>query len=82
MLDPIIFLIYISDIAEFNEKKFQVVRYGPDSTLKHETTYFTGDYEEIFDRFSTVRDLDVQLSDDATFTEHIDKMCKKVRQKS
>ena len=31
---------------EFNGKKFQVVRYGPDASLKEDTTYFYGDYDE------------------------------------
>ena len=66
---------------EFNGNKFQVVRYGQDVKLKEDTIYLSGDYEEVIDQFSSLRDLGVQLTDDATFSEHIENICKKVRQK-
>ena len=126
VIGPIIFLIYISDIAEginantlvyvddtklkqrvkseedvehlqeelnklyiwgennnmeLNGKKFQVLRYGADSRLKEETEYFTGNYDELIERFSSLRDLGICMSEDATFTEHIENICRKVRQK-
>ena len=67
---------------EFNGKKFQVIRYGKDINLKDETDYFVGDYEEVIERFSSLKDLGVQINEDATFNDHIDLICKKVRQKS
>ena len=67
---------------KFNGKKFQVVRYGQNEELKNNTEYFSGAYEEIIERFETIRDLGVQLSDDASFNEQIEKVCKKARQKS
>ena len=67
---------------EFNAKKFQVIRYGKDINLKEGTEYFVGDFEEVIERFSSLKDLGVQINEDATFTDHIDKICKKVRQKS
>ena len=67
---------------KFNGKKFQVVRYGRNEELKNNTEYFSGAYEEIIERFETIRDLGVQLSDDASFNEQIEKVCKKARQKS
>ena len=67
---------------EFNKKKFQVVRYGLDEELKNNTTYFAGNYDEVIERFSSVRDLGIQLTDDGTFDEHTANVCKKARQKS
>ena len=67
---------------EFNKKKFQVLRYGEDEVLKNETSYFTGNYDEVIERFESLRDLGVELSDDGAFDVHIEKVCKKARQKS
>ena len=67
---------------EFNKKKFQVVRYGTNEELKNNTTYFAGDYDEVIERFFSVRDLGIQLTNDGTFHEHIENVCRKVRQKS
>ena len=66
---------------EFNGSKFQVIRYGQNEDIKNDTTYFTGEYNEIIERFSSLRDLGVQLQEDATFKEHIENICKKARQK-
>ena len=66
---------------EFNSTKFQVIRYGRNTELKENTEYFTGDFEEIIERFSSLRDVGVQMSEDANFTEHIDNICEKVRQR-
>ena len=71
-----------SNNMNFNGKKFQVVRYGTNEELKNNTEYFSGSYDEIIERFESVRDLGVQLSDDASFNLQIDKVCKKARQKS
>ena len=67
---------------EFNAKKFQVIRYGRNTDLKENTEYFVGDYQEVIERFSSLRDLGVEVNEEATFTEHIEKICKKVRQKN
>ena len=67
---------------EFNKGKFVVMRYGQNEALKNETEYFSGNYEEIIERKDSVRDLGVQLADNGAFEEHIEKVCKKVRQKS
>ena len=66
---------------EFNGSKFQGIRYGQNEDIKNDTTYFTGEYNEIIERFSSLRDLGVQLQEDATFKEHIENICKKARQK-
>ena len=67
---------------EFNGKKFQVIRYGRNINLKESTEYFVGDYQEVIARFSSLRDLGVEINEDGTFIEHIENICKKVRQKS
>ena len=67
---------------KFNGKKFQVMRYGSDEDLKNDTLYFTENTENIVERQETIRDLGVMMSDDASFKDHIDKVMKKVRQKT
>ena len=64
---------------KFNGKKFQVVRYGPNEELKNNTEYFAGNYEEVIERFNSIRDLGVQMSDDASFNEQIEKSLQKVK---
>ena len=66
---------------DFNKGKFVVMRYGQNEALKNETEYFSGNFEEIIERKDSVRDLGVQLTDNGAFEEHIEKVCKKVRQK-
>ena len=65
----------------FNGSKFQLLRYGPDEDLKNNTLYFTDNTEHIIERCSSLRDLGMILSDDGKFQDHIEKVCKKVRQK-
>ena len=66
---------------EFNSKKFLVMRYGKNSTLKQDTEYFTGEMETVIEQVENCKDLGVILSDDATFEHQIDKVTKKARQK-
>ena len=66
----------------FNGSKFQLLRYGPKEELKNNTLYFTDDTQNIIERYSSVRDLGVILSDDERFEIHIEKVIKKVRQKA
>ena len=66
---------------EFNSKKFQVLRYGKNNNLKETTEYFTGEMENIIEQVSSCRDLGVILSDDGTFEQQLEKVCKKSRQK-
>ena len=49
---------------DFNGEKFQVIRYGQDVDLKDSTEYFAGDFDEVIERFTTIRDLGVQVSKD------------------
>ena len=66
---------------ELNGAKFQAMRYGINQNIKNDTTYFTGDFKETNQQFSTVRDLGVLLSDDGSFKDHITHVEKRVRQK-
>ena len=126
VLGPVLFLIYITDIAEdvtsnvklfvndakvkrriedendvenlqsdleklycwqkrnnmkFNGDKFQALQYGPNEDIKNNTIYFTAEMEDVIERFSSLRDLGVILSDDGKFEDHIDKVSRSVRQK-
>ena len=45
--------------SEFNSTKFQMIRYGRNTEVKENTEYFTGDFEEIIERFCSLRDLGV-----------------------
>ena len=67
---------------QFNGKKFEMLRYGPNTDLKNSTNYLTPEYEDIIEVKENLRDLGVIISDDATFTNHIHHVCKKVKQKA
>ena len=58
------------------------MRYGQNEELKNNTLYLTEDANEVIERFETVKDLGVIMSEDATFNEHIEAVAKKVRQKT
>ena len=65
----------------YNATKFQVIRYGNNKELKEDTNYFTEDTGELIERFETLRDLGEILSDEATFSAHIQHVEQKVRRK-
>ena len=65
---------------QFNSKKFEILRYGPNYYLKNNTEYLTPDGEKI-DKKENLRDLGIQMSDNAMFSDHIAKVCKTVSQK-
>ena len=67
---------------EFNKGKFVVLRCGRNTEIKENTSYFSGDTDEIIEERESTRDLGVIMQNDAGFEEHIEKVCKKVRQKS
>ena len=60
----------------FNGKKFELLRYGPNSELKESTNYLTPGCEEFIEVKETLRDLGVIMSDKATFEEPISHVCK------
>ena len=66
----------------YNGDKFVALRYGPNQTLKEDTTYFSGDYEDIIEEKESTRDLGIIMQNDGSFSLHIEKVCSQVRQKS
>jgi hypothetical protein len=65
----------------YNGTKFQVIRYGSNKEIKEDTDYLTEDTGEPIERFETLRDLGVILSEEANFKAHIQHVEKKVRRK-
>ena len=55
---------------KFNSTKFNLLRYGQNSELKHSISYKSPDNEEILETEHT-KDLGVLMSSNVTFTEHI-----------
>lgn len=62
----------------FNESKFEMLRYGKDSTIKLETLYTSSNGTPIMAK-PTVRDLGILMSDSATFGDHIDHTVEKAK---
>ena len=65
---------------QFNESKFQLLQYGSDKQLKEETHYVGPEGQRITAK-DCVRDLGILMTNDATFTDHIDKAVKAAKQK-
>ena len=55
---------------QFNSKKFECLRYGPNSELKAATNYLSNTSEQI-QEVDDARDLGVTVSSDGTFKKHI-----------
>ena len=55
---------------EFNDEKFQLIRYGPDHEIINQTNYKTKSQNSI-SQANVVKDLGVSMSDDLSFTNHI-----------
>ena len=66
---------------KFNSDKFELLRYGKNQQIKDETIYFSADNDPIEEK-EVLRDLGIMMNNDATFKNHIDKVCKIVKQKS
>ena len=71
----------VENNMKFNGDKFQVLRYGRNQDLKESTCYFTGGMEYVIEEVDNCRDLGVIVENTAKFDLHIEKVCKKVRQK-
>ena len=52
---------------EFNGTKFQLLRFGNNEDLKHDTIYFTDKMSNVIEEFETVKDLGVTMNNKATF---------------
>ena len=65
----------------FNGKKFEMLRYGKNEDLKNSTMYLTPGAEDFIEVKEDLRDLGIQMADNAKFSIHISNVCAKVRQK-
>ena len=64
----------------FNGNKFELLRYGTNEEIKESTIYLTPEYEDVIEVKENLRDLGIIMSDDATFSHHINEVCTKVTQ--
>ena len=71
-----------SNNMEFNSKKFEVLRYGKNDDLKKSTCYLTPNCEDMIEEKKSLRDLGIMMSNDASFSIHVESVCSKVKQKS
>ena len=62
----------------FNNLKFELLRFGPDLTLKLVTSY-TSPNGDVIDTKEHVKDLGVTMSSDGTFDTHIKNICQSAR---
>lgn len=63
---------------EFNDKKFEALRYGKNQQIKSDTLYTTPSNTPIEVKHS-VKDLGIVMSDDGSFKPHILALCNKIR---
>ena len=66
---------------EFNGTKFQAIKYGRNLNLKDLYNYENSDCTEPIEDVDSTRDLGIEMSDDGSFTKHINKIIKKVKKK-
>ena len=67
---------------EFNSNKFEVLRYGKNLEIKQSTSYLTPNCDDLIEEKDSLRDLGIIMSSDASFSNHVELVCSKVRQKS
>ena len=65
---------------QFNDKKFEVLRYGPNQDFK-ENYHYTGPNDQPITEKQQVRDLGVLMSNNNKFAEHINKVINTAKQK-
>ena len=59
---------------QFNDDKFELMRYGTDTEIKNQTCY-KGPDKSLIKEKQSVKDLGVYMSTDLTFGTYIDKIC-------
>ena len=64
---------------EFNSSKFVTLRYGANSDIKTDYTYFTNAWIEPIEALESHKDLGVQMSDNGGFEKHMDITIKKAK---
>ena len=65
----------------FNDTKFVVLRYGRNTAIKENTSYFTDEMKYVIEEMESHKDLGILMSSDGGFSHHIDELVKKVRKK-
>ena len=55
-------------------------KHGRNQTLKESTHYFTSNHEEIIEEKESLRDLGIIMSNDGSFSNHVEHVCSKVQQ--
>ncbi len=70
----------LSNNMLFNEKKFELLRYGKNQELKS-TTNYEGPNNNIITEKETVCDLGIIMNSNHTFSDHIKRVCEKSKQK-
>ena len=55
----------------------KILTYGKNEEINNATSYFTPNMKAVIEQLSSLSDLDVILSDDGNFSEHVDHLCKK-----
>ena len=65
----------------FNNDKFEIMRYGSNTEMKQSTFYLSAN-DDIIDEKECLRDLGVIVNNQGTFSDHVDHICSKVKQKS
>ena len=76
-----IFIWTIKNNMTLNNCKFEHLKYGKDNDTKNFSKYLT-DNGTIINNKKTVKDLGVLMSDDCSFTEHINKVSAKTKDMS
>ena len=66
----------------FNGTKFECLKYGPNHELKENYNYSNPEVDICIEDKSSLRDLGIQMSEFATYEEHIGNVIKKAKQKS
>ena len=66
---------------QFNNGKFELLRYGADEDLKFSTFYISAD-NEVIEEKETLRDLGIIVNNKANFDDHVNHVCAKVKQKA
>ena len=66
----------------FNSKKFELLRYGKNQDLKNSTLYLTPNQNDVIEEKESLRDLGIIMSNDATFSSHVEQVCSQVRKKT
>ena len=59
----------------FNGAKFELLQYGKNEELKNNYNYLSPESEDMIERKESLRDLGVVMNENATFVDHINKVC-------